>query len=168
MPPVPNSFLALLDYHVELNEIFARHQEALLHWEVDEARLWLERAQRAYLEHMKEEEEVVLPVFRDRCGKIEGGAPEIFTGEHEKMRRFLREFEHTLDAMRGIGSNLARPIIALLDREATFKNLVDHHLLREQNILYPSLDRVTTIEERRAMLGRMARSPDSVPTGTAR
>jgi len=45
-------------------------------------------------------------------------------------------------------------ILRLLDRQATFKNLMEHHDQRETNILYPALDRVTPETERREILSR--------------
>jgi hemerythrin superfamily protein len=41
-----------------------------------------------------------------------------------------------------------------------FKHLVEHHDLREQNILYPTLDRLTTEAERRDLLGRCLEEED--------
>jgi hypothetical protein len=46
-------------------------------------------------------------------------------------------------------------VIKLFDEEATFKHVVEHHDLREQNILYPTLDRVTTEVERQELLNSL-------------
>jgi len=156
------SFLELLEYHVELEGLFRRHQESLLLWEIDEASKWLERYIEAGERHIRDEEQLLLPVFEERCGKIEGASSEILRGEHKKIGIFLREFRKAMASMRGIGTNLSGPLISLLDREATFKNLVSHHYLREQNLFYPALDKATTEAERTDLMGRIVISHASV------
>lgn len=47
---------------------------------------------------------------------------------------------------------LRRSIIGLFDRQAMYKHLVEHHDLREKNVLYPALDRVTDDAERARLL----------------
>jgi hypothetical protein len=39
-----------------------------------------------------------------------------------------------------------------MDRQAMYKHLVEHHDRREQNVLYPQLDRITSPEERAVLL----------------
>jgi hypothetical protein len=51
-------------------------------------------------------------------------------------------------------SDLSREILKLFDEQALFKHLVEHHDLREQNILYPALDEMTDEAERRDLLAR--------------
>ena len=46
-------------------------------------------------------------------------------------------------------------LLELLDREATFKNLVLHHDLRERNVLYPFLAaRIDRAEQARILRAR--------------
>jgi hemerythrin-like domain-containing protein len=147
------SFLTLLALHRELDEIFFRHQEALLLCEIDRAMHELNTHERKLLGHMQDEEELLLPIYTARTDKIPGGSLELFTAEHKKMKKFLAEFFATLSEMRaGAPSDLRRSIIALLDRQFMYKHLSEHHDLRERNVLYPWLDRVTSNEERRALL----------------
>lgn len=156
------SFLILLETHERLNELFLLHQEALL---VPDIRLALERLldfERELLAHMQFEEERLLPVYQ-RAGRIPGGAIEFFTGEHKKMRLFLDRFKETLRQLDAQPPDLKRKIIKLFDDQAMFKHLVEHHDLREQNILYPTLDRVTSEDERQALLRRAESS--SQPPG---
>ena len=80
----------------------------------------------------------------------------MFTSEHRKMLWFLERFAGKLRRLDSRTPGLAREIIALFDDEAQFKHLVMHHDLREHNILYPTLDRVASEEERRAMLDQGA------------
>jgi hemerythrin-like domain-containing protein len=66
----------------------------------------------------------------------------------------LRDSLERLERLNQTPLNLKREIIELFDDEATFKNLMEHHDSREENILYPTLDRVTTAAEREQLLSR--------------
>jgi hemerythrin-like domain-containing protein len=146
-------FLTLLEVHRELDEVFFRHQEAVLLCEIDRAIDELKTHERKLLMHMQDEEELLLPIYTARTEKIPGGSLELFTAEHKKMQKFLAEFREALPQMRAKDpSDLRRSIIALLDRQFMYKHLSEHHDLRERNVLYPWLDRITSEEERRALL----------------
>ena len=147
------SFLELLKLHREFDELFLYHQEALLSLDIYGASEILARYKPELLTHMKQEEDLLLPLYQARAGRIPGGPVEFFLGEHKKMAAFIDEFQKALIRMRSeSGSQLKRSIIALLDRESTYKCLLEHHNLREKNILYPWLDRVTTEAERATIL----------------
>ncbi len=149
------SFSALLNVHRELEEIFFRHQEALLLCEIDRAVEELRRHEAKLFVHIQDEEDLLLPIYEARTDKIPGGPVELFTGEHKKMKMFIAEFYETLNRIRvESGSYLRRSIIALMDRQFMYKHLSEHHDLREKNILYPWLDRITSDEERRGLLKR--------------
>lgn len=157
--PAP-SFLSLLSLHEDLVEGFLRHQEALLEGDIERARALLGSFGRAIRDHIRHEEEVLLPVYEERCGPIEGAPPALFYGEHRKIEGFLDEFAKALAA----GDASPRARIALLDREAVFKNLLHHHDLREKSALYPELDRATQPAER----ARMLRPPSGADTPVTR
>jgi hypothetical protein len=70
------------------------------------------------------------------------------------MQELLVVFKQTLSSLKHNPDGRKRGILWLLDRQATFKNLMEHHDLREANILYPALDRVTSEAERREILAR--------------
>jgi hemerythrin-like domain-containing protein len=147
----PASFLSLLEVHRRLDELFLLHQEALL---ALDPRLALERLREFKGElqvHMRAEEELLLPVY-ERAGRIQGGPVEFFTGEHKRMLEFIARFDGKLEKLVADQMNLKRDIISLFDGEAVFKQLMEHHDAREQNILYPALDRVTSEQERRRLL----------------
>ena len=90
----------------------------------------------------------------ERAGKIAGGPPEFFIGEHRRMLEFLARFAATLGELKEEIGDPARRVIRLLDEEAAFKSLCEHHDMREGAIFFPALDRVTDEEERRELIGR--------------
>lgn len=147
------SFVSVLEVHKVLKELFLQHQEALLDLDLARARERLEEFERRLLQHIREEEELLLPVY-GRAGTIPGGAPILFTGEHKRMQELLADFKQALSSLAKSPGDLKRGILWLLDRQATFKNLMEHHDQRETNIFYPALDRVTSEEERREILSR--------------
>lgn len=149
---VDRSFLELLELHEDLDELFFCHQEALLSSDIYSAERLLKNYEEKLLRHMEDEERLLIPVYQERAGVIPGGPVELFLGEHTKMRAFLKEFHATLALLEAEGGRpLRRAIIGLLDRQFMYKHLVGHHDLREKNILYPTLDRITSSEERASL-----------------
>jgi hemerythrin-like domain-containing protein len=147
------SFVSILEVHRVLKELFLQHQEALLDLDLPRAQERLEKFERKLLHHIWEEEELLLPVY-ERAGAIPGGSPVLFTGEHRRMKELLEDFKQALASLAGRPEELKRGVLWVLDRQATFKNLMEHHNLRETNIFYPALDRVTSETERREILSR--------------
>ena len=147
------SFISLLEIHEHLNEMLLLHQEALLALEVELAVARLEVFERELCAHIRVEEELLLPVYA-RAGRIQGGAIEFYTGEHKKILEFLARFKARLEELKEGKTDLKRGVIELFDEQARFKQLLQHHDMREQNILYPTLDTVTGDEERRELLNR--------------
>ncbi|MBI2895085.1 MAG: hemerythrin domain-containing protein [Deltaproteobacteria bacterium] len=150
----PPTFLKLVGVHERLSELFLLHQEALLAGDLALAKARLAEYELDLSAHMRAEEEILMPIY-ERAGEVPRGPAELFTGEHRKMLRFLRRFRDRLAELARSGRPPAtREVIALLDEEAPFKGLVEHHDLRERLILYPTLDRVTSEEERVELLRR--------------
>jgi hemerythrin-like domain-containing protein len=103
--------------------------------------------------HMQAEEELLMPVY-ERAGKIAGGPPEFFIGEHRRMLEFLARFADSLGGLKEESGDPARRVIRLFDEEAMFKSLCDHHDMREGAIFFPALDRVTDEAERKELIGQ--------------
>lgn len=156
---VNGKFLDLDHVHEELNEIFLRHQDALIAFRLSMASDLLDDFEERLRLHMRHEEEWLLPLYearRDRQGQQRGLGAEVYALEHKKMLELLAKIRACLQDMAAVGSPTSREIIVLLDRECTFKNLVEHHNMREHNILYTELDRLTSEEERHELTSRCA------------
>jgi hemerythrin-like domain-containing protein len=147
------SFAELPSIHESLNELFLLHQEALLRLDLETAAERLRIYERELRAHMRVEEDLLMPVY-ERAGRIAGGPPEFFIGEHRRMLEFLARFAATLDDLKEERGARAPRVIRLFDEEAMFKSLRDHHDMRERNILFPALDRVTGEAERRELITR--------------
>lgn len=142
------SFMEMLHVHSILSELFQLHQETLLDADIPLALKRLGEFEAALRSHIKDEEEVLLPVF-ERAGKVEGCTAEILKFEHKRMLRFVSTFRKMLKRVK---KGNKRDMIRLLDMQSEFKRLVDHHDLRERNALYPVLDKVTKNSERALLL----------------
>jgi iron-sulfur cluster repair protein YtfE (RIC family) len=141
------SFSDLLQVHMRLDELFLNHQRALLQLDFSTALDVLEAYERELLAHMQDEEEVMIPRYRERAEVPVGGTAEIFLGEHDKLRQFLVLFKAEL-AKLATCEDLERGALFLLDSQHIFKRLLVHHDNREKKILYPLLDQITTEQER--------------------
>ncbi|MCA8963633.1 MAG: hemerythrin domain-containing protein [Planctomycetes bacterium] len=127
----------MMGLHAQLEQRFHAHQVALLDRDFERAGSELDAYRERLFAHMIDEEERVLPHYRDLGGDATDAPVRLFTGEHARMREFV------LDCLQRTRGLAARPddrdLLALFDREATYKNLVLHHDLRERNVLYPFL-----------------------------
>jgi hemerythrin-like domain-containing protein len=145
--------MILLGSHDHLNQLFLSHQEALLMMDIELARRRLKQFQTEIKAHIGAEEQLLMPVYA-RAGRIRGGPPEFFTGEHRKMLIFIQQFVVKLDELDSNTVGLRRELIELFDNQAAFKNLMHHHDERERSIFYPTLDLITSEDERWQLMRR--------------
>lgn len=146
-------FGALNDAHDELTELFSLHQECLVAGELTSARDLLD-AYRALLQlHMHHEEQLVMPIY------LRAESPrwpeELYTGQHDKLLALLERAGAALARVDGTGP-WRRNVIEVLDIQSTFKNLVEHHHLAEDQAFYPTADAESTGDERARILATCA------------
>ena len=151
------SFSLLVEVHHWLDNLFLDHQLALLSLDLPTACACLEHYESNLKLHIEDEEGALIPLYDARTLNVPGGAVELFTGEHTKLTGFIAEFHGTLATLNGKPEReLKLHIIKLFDREAICKGLVEHHHSREQNILFPWLDKITSENERNTLLAGSA------------
>jgi hemerythrin-like domain-containing protein len=149
-----SSFSDLLELHKQLDKLFLDHQRALLRLDMNRAAALLATYEADLLAHIRDEEALMLPLYRERVEAPVGGAAEIFLGEHDKLRQFLALFKEELVKL-AAAEDLERGVLFLLDSQHLFKRLLVHHDNREKKMLYPLLDEVTTAEEREALFASL-------------
>jgi hemerythrin-like domain-containing protein len=151
-----HSLRVLMRLHAPLRRTFFESRRAALHGAFAESLSHLEAFERLLFAHMRDEEECILPLFKARGGERPGARAELFEKEHAQMRRLLRGLKRRSRALaaRGKGGSDAAALI-LLDRQAQFQSLMQHHDEREKNMLYPVLDSLTSPEERRDIRCRL-------------
>jgi iron-sulfur cluster repair protein YtfE (RIC family) len=146
------SFNDLLRLHRQLDELFLEHQRALLRLDFKAATAALEAYETELFAHMRDEEELMIPLYRERANAPVGGAAEIFIGEHDKLRQYLVLFKEEMGKLES-EEDLERGVLFLLDSQHLFKRLLVHHDNREKKMLYPLLDEITTDAERESLFG---------------
>jgi hemerythrin-like domain-containing protein len=152
------SFTTLLELHRRLDNLFLEHQRALLRLNLDQASELLAEYEHNLLAHIRDEEVLMMPLYQGRAAAPTGGAPDIFLGEHEKLRQFLVLFAREMEKLK-TADDLEQGVLFLLDSQHLFKRLLVHHDTRESKMLYPLLDEVTTEAEREDLFERLEFSP---------
>jgi len=138
----------LLDLHAELEEDFALHREALMRLDLTAARESLDDYKLALASHIREEEEVLLPAYEELNVEVRGGGAHLYRAEHQKIHWWLGELDRLMERLEARPNVGPRDVLAMLDRECTFKHLMGHHDLRERGFLYPILDASLSSEAR--------------------
>lgn len=153
-----NAISDLLKFHDDLDVFFRRHQFSLLHFEFAEALKHLEEYERNLRAHMRDEEDILLPIYAERAEIPRGGGVKLFLDEHEKMLAHIVLFKEQTAKLAG-EPQPEEGLILLLDRESFYKRLGAHHDHREHDYLYPILDQITTDAEKAEILQRAEAKP---------
>lgn len=131
--------------HVELDRLFFAHQEAVLVGEMSRALDELHRYSVAHDLHKRFEDTHLI----SRLAELDdpGSWPvTLYEREHDKIEAQLAKLRDTLNGLveQNIGGTALRiEIIALLDREKSYKGLCEHHQEREEAGMLPALDEQT-------------------------
>lgn len=159
--PQAHNLVDLNNVHRQLDEIFFHHQVAIFKCDCNGAKAFLDSFETGLSIHMKEENEILLPLYQERAVPIRGGDTAVFFGEHEKIVEWLGRLKLRLSR---IPHSDAQPkdILTLLDDEAHFKKFIEHHTLRENRILYPELERVVTPKEKTGLIRLLTFSLDDL------
>jgi hemerythrin-like domain-containing protein len=146
-----HTFSSLEYEHNDLERLFESHQRALIARDIDAALATITAFENQLKWHIGYEEEVLLPLYKAKAGEVEGGTLPIFQAEHRKLRQSAASLAQHTGSLYTV-SDMVGSILNLLDEEALFKGLFNHHALREQNLLFPRLDAVTSETEREEAL----------------
>lgn len=134
--------------HQELQELFARHQEALLQGHLDVAEEWLTHFATCQKAHMQIEEGYLFPEF-EKIERTTKWDVTLYEKEHAKINTL---YQNIVDDLNWLSeqdlteSQQRRNIIALLDKEKSLKGLNEHHEEREEEAMLKELDE--QLEER--------------------
>lgn len=133
------TFSHLLEIHVELEDVFLMHAEALLVGQLTLSRQLLESYRELIELHMQHEERLLLPVYAE-IGAHHRYPLVLYTGQHAKMRMMLGAISLALEPLHAADSVTRRAVLGVLDRETTFKHLCEHHDGSEREGLFAALD----------------------------
>jgi hemerythrin-like domain-containing protein len=145
--------------HAELREWFAVHRDHVVGLEFPQALEALQRFEGELRRHMEMEEQVLLPLYEARVGHVTGGDPEFFRLEHRNILRNLDAAKAKLRDLIADPKAGRRQAHEFLDQEGILQHLLNHHDLRERNVLYPRLDDALSEEEKASLLERAGKVP---------
>jgi hemerythrin-like domain-containing protein len=149
-----HTFASVLAEHSQLEQLFDKHQRALLSKDLEGAVATLKTFENELGRHVAVEDEVLLPLYAAKGGEVEGGTLAIFHAEHRKLQELTASLARETAALEST-SDLLGSILKLFDQEALFKGLFSHHAVREENLLFPRLEACTTAAERRRLFRRI-------------
>jgi hemerythrin-like domain-containing protein len=138
-------------HHRQLDALFLEHQEALVGLELERAQERLALYRESLRAHMDFEDACVIPLYA-RLPRVRGGGEELFTGEHARLRELLDDVSEIVEPLGRGSADLRRRVVHAFDRSALFKALLEHHDLREGQLLYPRLAAALPAEEARALV----------------
>ena len=114
----------------------------------------VERAESIFLSFKSElerhiiwEEDILFPVFERKTGIKDGGPTSVMRMEHIQIKNHLQEIKRKLHAK--IIQDPCKEEVAL------FK-VLELHNQKEENILYPSIDKLTSEQEKKQMIKQMS------------
>ena len=147
-----SSIRSLSQVHERLADLFQMHQEALLDGDLTRAGELLREFGTRIRAHIRHEEDVLMPVYRERVDYGRLGDPAHLLDEHRQIQEQLEQLQQRVAALRSDDSRLSRELVALVEEEWRFKQLLEHHNQREDRTFYPCLDEKTSPEERAVLL----------------
>ena len=100
--------------------------------------------------HIVWEEDVLFPLWEEKTGMSEGGPTFVMRAEHRQIGQHL-EAIHQKVADQSPDSD---------QEEQALLNLLGSHNMKEERVLYPSLDRVTNAKERETVFHNMETIPE--------
>src|SRR5262245_61687248 len=117
-----HKFSSLLSEHDQLEQMFDKHQRALLVRDVEGALATILDFESALNRHIAYEDEVLLPLYGAKRVETEGASLALFHAEHRKLRETAANLACKTAALHD-SCDLPASILALFDDEALFKGL---------------------------------------------
>lgn len=131
--------------HRRLDDIFARYQEARSGGDGDPL-VHCEEFITGLRRHIAWEEDHLFPLFEQRSGMDRVGPTEVMRREHRHIEQMLENLRH------GVGEGQLDDLPAA---EEELTDLLAQHNVKEEQVLYPSLDSLLSDEDRTELFRRL-------------
>ena len=95
------TFSSVLAEHAEMEDLFAKHQRALLTRDIPAAVATLKTFENELGRHIAFEDDVLLPLYASKGAELEGATLPIFHAEHRKLREMAANLVRETDALDG-------------------------------------------------------------------
>ena len=132
-------FVELTRAHRKIDQLFLRHQVALVERDALEADRLLFLLGDSLRRHLEDEERHLFPSLEqgEEAGQgIPGATREILLKEHERILALCTEIEGRLEGLDLESEGAARRIVELIDHEGALKRLIEHHEAREESLVF--------------------------------
>lgn len=103
--------------------------------------------------HIRWEEDLLFPLWEEKTGMSDGGPTFVMRAEHRQIRAQLDAIHAKVAAANPDSDQEEQALLALLGA----------HNMKEERVLYPSIDQVTTAEERAQVYRNMEGTEQKVP-----
>ncbi|HSA61162.1 MAG TPA: hemerythrin domain-containing protein [Nitrospiraceae bacterium] len=100
--------------------------------------------------HIVWEEDLLFPLWEEKTGMSDGGPTFVMRNEHRQIGQLL-ETMHDKVAEQNPGTDR---------EEQALLNLLGSHNMKEERVLYPAIDQVTSAEERETVFRNMNNIPE--------
>jgi hemerythrin-like domain-containing protein len=147
-PATDGATATLTQDHERLRDLLQRAAGSVAGRRVRQARADFRAFQLAFERHVRNEEEIVFPLFEVRVGLV-GGPTVLMRDEHQRMADQVRSMAGALDC---------HDPAAFAEAQARFSDLFQAHTAKEERFLYTTLDRLLSSEQRAAVGGRLRQS----------
>ena len=114
----------------------------------------IERAESIFLSFKNElerhiiwEEDILFPVFEKKTGIKDGGPTSVMRMEHNQIKNHLQEIKRKLHT---------KKIQGPCKEEVALFKVLESHNQKEENILYPGIDNLTSEQEKELMIKEMS------------
>ena len=122
--------------HRVCDDLFASAEEAVGKKNWGGAHRLFDQFHATMKHHMAMEENVLFPAFEAQTGTTEGPT-QVMRMEHEHMRELMQDMAHAV---------IKTDFEGYLGLSETLNMLMQQHNLKEENVLYPMIDRVLAQE----------------------
>lgn len=130
--------------HDQLDGYFKKFQE-LKREDYPQAKEYFKKFKFGLQRHIVWEEEILFPLFEEKTGMKHGGPTEVMRHEHRQIKTYLEEV-HKKVLCQNPQSD---------EEEQLLGDILKQHNHKEENILYPAIDRSVSDEERQNVFGDM-------------
>jgi hemerythrin-like domain-containing protein len=133
------------DDHRRLDDVFERYEQAKNGGEGDPLVHFDEFAE-GLRRHIAWEEDHLFPLFEQRTGMGLGGPTEVMRREHRQIERLLD------DIAEGLRDGV---LDALGESEEVLTDLLAQHNVKEEQVLYPSIDNLLSEDDSAELFARL-------------
>ena len=135
--------------HDRLDALFASYQ-SLKRTDFDKAKETFKEFKVGLQRHIVWEEDLLFPLWEEKTGMSDGGPTFVMRNEHRQIGVQLEAIHQKVIEQNPESDHEERALLKLLGS----------HNLKEERVLYPSIDQVTTPEECRETFQKMKEIPE--------